>query len=101
MLNELITNAAKHGAVARELARVEVELSDHDAQLSLVVRDHGQGFPAQSEAGIGTEVVDQLVSQNQGTIRRTSENGAVVQVEFPYSVVMREEPVRVRQEQLA
>ena len=101
ILNELITNAAKHGAAGREPALVEIELSDHDAQLSLVVRDHGPGFSAQLEAGIGTEVVDQLVSQNQGTIRRTSENGAVVHVEFPYSVVMREEPLRVRQEQLA
>lgn len=101
ILNELITNAAKHGSTDDHAAQVEVSLSDRAAQLVLVVRDHGSGFPSDSRAGIGTEVVDQLVSQNGGIIRRSSEDGAVVEVTFPESSVMKEPPVRVNQEQSA
>ena len=101
ILNELITNAAKHGATDDQPARVEVELSDRDSDLSLIVRDHGPGFPDASPKGIGTEVIDQLVSQNHGTIHRTSDGGAVVRIVFPDRAVMRQAPIRVRQEQTA
>ncbi len=101
ILNELITNAAKHGAITNEQAQIKVSLSEQDDGLILVVRDSGSGFGEDFTAGIGTEVVDQLVRQNNGTIERRSECGAVVRVTFPSSSVARDQPVRVMEGQSA
>lgn len=95
ILNELITNAAKHGATTNEQAHIKVRLSEQNSGLLLVVKDSGSGFGEEFAAGIGTEVVDQLVRQNDGTIERRSEGGAVVLLVFPFSSVVRDQPVRV------
>lgn len=94
ILNELVTNAAKHGASIREPAQVEITLKTTGEHLTLVVRDHGNGFPEDFHPGVGTEIVDQLVLQNSGTITRTSIGGASVTVAFPESTVVRHEPIR-------
>jgi two-component sensor histidine kinase len=101
ILNELITNAAKHGGVVPEKAHVEVSLADGADSLLLTVRDYGPGFPPAFSPGIGTEVIDQLVHQNQGAISRASRNGVSVRVSFPQSSVVRHEPVRGSREQTA
>lgn len=94
IMNELITNAAKHGGGAEQRAQISISLAERDADLLLTVRDSGSGFAADFEAGVGTEVVDQLVRQNDGSIERRSEAGAVVQIAFPVSTVVRDHPVR-------
>lgn len=95
ILNELITNAAKHGGGRTQRSEVEVSLGDVDGALRLVVRDHGRGFDAGSGIGIGTELVEQLVGQHGGEIERSNNGGAVVIVSFPRDAVVRDTPVRV------
>ncbi len=97
ILNELVTNAAKHGGAPAQRSRVEVELDDSGRILRLVVRDHGAGFDAAGGTGVGTEVVEQLVQQNKGEIVRRSDSGAVVVVSFPHEAVVRDRPLRVGQ----
>ena len=97
ILNELVTNAAKHGGAPAQRSRVEVELDDSGRILRLVVRDHGAGFDAAGGTGVGTEVVEQLVQQNKGEIVRRSDSGAVVVVTFPHETVIRDRPLRVAQ----
>lgn len=94
VLNELVTNAAKHGRRGSDRAQVVVELSDEVEEMTLVVRDSGPGFPPGFVPGIGTEVVDQLVQQNSGEISRSSDGGSVVRIVFPISSVVRDVPVR-------
>ncbi len=93
ILNELITNAAKHGDGGKERTRIEVNLDDVDNDLILLVRDSGPGFSEGIRAGIGTEVVDQLVKQNHGRIVRRNDDGAVVTATFPCDSVIREAPL--------
>lgn len=95
VLNELVTNAAKHGTGANGTAEVRVELFDRDDELVLVVSDSGPGFSDGFAPGVGSEVVDQLVSQNQGVMTRASDCGARVEIVFPLATVYRESPVRV------
>ncbi|MFW5716482.1 MAG: sensor histidine kinase [Spirochaetota bacterium] len=94
ILNELVTNAAKHGNSSRDPAEVEISITSENDRLNLIVRDHGAGFPIDFRPGVGTEIVDQLVMQNGGTIKRDSSGGASVTVVFPESMVVRHEPVR-------
>jgi two-component sensor histidine kinase len=89
VLNELITNATKHATNGSSRPRMRVDLSEVDTELVLLVRDLGPGFSRSSHKGVGTEVVDQLVSQNQGQITRKTVDGALVTVRFPLSSVLR------------
>ncbi len=95
ILNELVTNAAKHAGTAASRAKVVVALDDRSGELRLTVRDHGRGFLEEIAPGIGTEVVEQLVRQHNGTICRKSDDGAIIDVRFPLHAVVREQPVRV------
>lgn len=95
VLNELVTNAAKHGGAAGGGAEVRVELFDRQEELVLVVRDSGPGFADEFRPGVGSEVVDQLVAQNHGTMTRLTDEGARVEVVFPHATVFRDSPVRV------
>jgi len=64
--NELVTNAAKHGA-----GRIWVEVVPAGRGLSLTVRDDGPGlsagFDPAARTGLGMRVVQSLVAQHGGT----------------------------------
>ncbi|MFW5776504.1 MAG: sensor histidine kinase [Spirochaetota bacterium] len=94
IMNELVTNATKHGRTKNDRARIEASLAGGGGDLILTVRDSGTGFSDELQAGIGTEVVDELVRQNDGSIERRSENGAMVEIVFPLASVVRDAPVR-------
>lgn len=89
ILNELVTNAVKHGHVGAEKVAVSVRASRIDDRIGVLVRDEGIGFASDQIRGIGTEVVDALVSQLDGTISRSTANGAIVSLEFPLGSVRR------------
>ena len=65
MVNELVTNAAKHGA-----GRIDVEYRIMDGTHELSVCDEGQGLPNDFDpagtAGLGMKVVTTLVKQLGG-----------------------------------
>lgn len=85
MLNELVTNAVKHGRKGEDRVCIRVALTNHDAEWMLSVRDNGPGFelaaPKRGASGLG--LVDGLASQLSGSLCVTNENGAACVVTFP------------------
>jgi two-component sensor histidine kinase len=68
LVNELVTNAAKHGA-----GKIDVSYRAHGGEHMLVVCDHGSGLPAgfdleNSSTGLGMKVIRLLAKQLRGTI---------------------------------
>jgi two-component sensor histidine kinase len=85
IVNELVTNAAKHGA-----GTITVTYKGHDVH-ELVVCDQGVGFPpgfdpATSIAGLGMRVVRVLAKQLGGDVKagvNPAGYGACFTVTFP------------------
>lgn len=88
LINELVTNAAKHAFVGRDNGAVNVTLRRTDAGWRLCVEDDGIGFDAARAAspggsGLGQRLVDAFVRQAHGALsKETSEKGTRVVVEL-------------------
>jgi two-component sensor histidine kinase len=88
LTNELVTNAAKHGA-----GKIEVTFRASAGTNRLIVCDEGTGLqagfdPYAGTAGLGMRVITTLVRQLQGTLSagpRATGHGACFTVEFPRS----------------
>jgi len=86
IVNELVTNAAKHGA-----GKINVTYKPDDAGRELIVCDQGDGLPAgfdpaRSARGLGMKIVDVLAKQLGGTVaarQNPSGTGACFAVTFP------------------
>lgn len=87
IINELVTNAAKHGA-----GRINVTYKANDASgRELIVCDQGEGLPANfdpatSIRGLGMKIVEVLARQLGGTFSagaNPNESGACFAVKFP------------------
>jgi len=90
IVNELVTNAVKHGKSPDGIAYVTLTIQSHDDRLLLEVKDSGPGFPDGSTSRIGSEMTNELVRQSNGTTRRSNDEGAVVTVSFPMESVSRQ-----------
>lgn len=85
LINELVTNAAKHAFKGRERGAVAIEFRRRDYGWQLVVADDGVGFdPATvSKAGLGQRLVEAFARQANGTLTTESNNkGTRVIVDF-------------------
>lgn len=86
IVNELVTNAAKHGA-----GKIIVGYKTRDAHRELIVCDQGEGFPqgfdpATSTRGLGMKIVDVLAKQLGGVVsarQNPAGRGACFAVTFP------------------
>jgi two-component sensor histidine kinase len=88
LLNELVSNALKHGFPDGRKGLVQVGLyADQDSHLTLTVSDDGIGFPKdadmQSATSLGLQLVHTLVQQLDGRIEIHSRNGTTINVTFP------------------
>jgi two-component sensor histidine kinase len=76
ILNELLTNAAKHGADSRGRVAVNVGLRQRSGEIELYVQDRGAGFhfdPAQAQSsGLGLVVVMAQRLRGTFTVERHS-----------------------------
>ena len=87
--NELVTNAAKHGA-----GKIGVQFCTSSDTNELIVCDEGAGLPANFDphaatAGLGMRVITTLVKQLHGTLdagQRPDGSGACITVKFPRRV---------------
>ena len=70
VLNELLTNAFKHGRSPDGVCRVRVEVSQTEAASVVCVHDQGPGLPAQrrSSGSLGMKIVTALVKQVGGRL---------------------------------
>ena len=90
ILNELVTNALKHGFgpdaadAPGGTRRVAVRAARVDDEVTLEVSDNGRGFPEKLRDGsLGLHLVRTLVRQLDGEVAFSSEPGATVRIRFP------------------
>jgi two-component sensor histidine kinase len=85
LVNELVTNAAKHGA-----GEIDVTYTTTDGRHQLIVRDEGPGLasdfnPDEDRASLGMRIITLLVKQLRGTMtaaNRTDAKGACFTITF-------------------
>ena len=84
ILNELITNAVKHGCTNHAACAVRVDLTEHDGTFELSVEDDGEGFDLESvrKTSSGLQLVLGLSRQLHGSIEVTR-NPSKVALRFP------------------
>jgi PAS domain S-box-containing protein len=84
VLNELLTNALKHGRDAEGRCALRVIVARDDAGVWIEVRDHGRGFPdAPGSAGsLGMQLIRTLGRQLRAKVSFASDGGAVVSLRF-------------------
>jgi PAS domain S-box-containing protein len=85
ILNELLTNALKHGRSADGTCTLHVDVAPADADLVLVVRDAGPGMPdtARSSTSLGMQLVRSLTRQLRGRIDFLNDGGSRVTLRVP------------------
>jgi two-component sensor histidine kinase/PAS domain-containing protein len=77
IVNELVTNAAKHAYPPPAAGVIRVELRDTPKGLRLSVRDEGVGLPQSDQpGGIGMRLVRSLVQQRSGELEVRGVAGA-------------------------
>ena len=86
VINELTTNAAKHGCDHEGHCEIWVSLARSEGDLVLTVRDNGPGFNFEETGrrSSGTGLVSGLVRQLRGTFSVAPGPGAECIVRFGY-----------------
>ena len=84
ILNELLTNAVKHGIKDHAGQGVRVSLTDQDGRLALCVEDDGEGFDLEEvrKTSSGLQLVLGLARQLHGTLSVTK-NPSRAWLDFP------------------
>ena len=76
VVNELVTNAAKHAFTGRDAGRIEVTLRTHGGGWTLSVADNGVGLSAgpavASRGNLGTRLIDAFARQSEGRLHTES-----------------------------
>jgi two-component sensor histidine kinase len=87
VLNELLTNSAKHAFPGRAIGSLTILVAREGDQAVLEVRDDGVGLDmARVPAGLGLTIVRTLATQNlKGSVMfaMAGEGGTVVRIRFP------------------
>jgi two-component sensor histidine kinase len=85
ILNELLTNAVKHGGSGREAQCVRASLASAGTTVTLSVEDDGTGFDFEQvrRAASGLQLVEGLARQLGGKLSASSTPRTRVSVEFP------------------
>lgn len=84
IINELVTNAAKHAFPQGTLGTVNVRLTKIERVLRLIVADNGQGIEDKpSSKGLGSELVRALARQLGGSLSYRAEGGTTVELLLP------------------
>jgi two-component sensor histidine kinase len=83
-MNEMITNAIKHGFPDGRSGAIRVNLSRTEDGWRLTVRDNGIGLPSGNRrVGLGTGLIEQFVRQTGGTLKAENQDGAIFSIDLP------------------
>ncbi len=86
IINELLSNALKHGFLDRETGSIRVGFHVHDGFRELTVSDNGVGFPHgvdyRTTSTLGLQLVIALVEQLEGEIELDHDNGTAFTITF-------------------
>ncbi|MDI9614305.1 histidine kinase dimerization/phosphoacceptor domain -containing protein [Methanothermobacter sp.] len=84
IVNELVTNAIKHGA--GDSGEIKVEIDSFKGSGVLMVADDGPGLPEDLDLsdppGFGLRLVNFMLSRIRGSISAENQNGAVFRITF-------------------
>lgn len=88
IVNELVTNAVKHGFSGRESGNIRVSMAREEDTVRAVVEDDGVGLPKgfhpDGVRSLGMQLIVQLTRQLRGTLTFGSgEEGTVFRLTFP------------------
>jgi len=87
LVNELVTNALKHGLAGREVLRLAVRARREQDRVLLRVADDGPGFPAhldfRNTESLGMQLVVHLAEQLQGVLELEPGPGCAFSLSFP------------------
>lgn len=85
VVNELVTNAAKHAFDDHADARISISLKRNGHGWRLVVADNGRGLPPddQKSNGLGQGLIDGFVQQAKSVLTKTNGPGATFQIDVP------------------
>jgi PAS domain S-box-containing protein len=87
ILNELVTNAIRHGLSGRDDGRIGVGISSANDMITVWISDNGNGLPEgfdlKKAASLGMHLVTALANQLHGAIHAENQNGAVFTLVFP------------------
>jgi PAS domain S-box-containing protein len=87
VLNELITNALKHGRSADGRCRLQVDLHRFEGRIRVCVSDQGPGLPGVVGGGdstaLGMRIIRALAGQLSGSLAFGPGPGAAVELSFP------------------
>jgi two-component sensor histidine kinase len=85
LINELVTNAIKHGLAGRDSGTVSVRLDREADDYVLAIADNGKGManPAASGASLGLTIIRSLAAQLGGDVSWSAAGGTTARVTFP------------------
>ena len=87
ILNELISNALKHGFPQERSGSIRVEAHSRDSRMELAVIDNGVGMPAdfgdRKGKTLGLQIVEILARQLRGTWELKRDSGTMFRLSFP------------------
>ncbi|MGB3468494.1 MAG: tetratricopeptide repeat protein [Cyclobacteriaceae bacterium] len=89
LLNELVTNAFKHGIKPGEHGKIRIRATIvENTSVFLEVRDNGEGLPdgqiQENETSFGSRLIDLLTKQLNAHKNIFNDNGAVFQFSVPF-----------------
>ena len=84
IINEMMTNSLKHGFEESSEGEIHLELKINEGIVNFKYSDNGRGFnPEESRKNsFGTDLIEILVSQINGSLDLDSKNGVKYQIEF-------------------
>ena len=89
ILVELLSNVIKYAFPDSRKGIINIELKKLNSQMILKIEDNGVGlkndFDINKINSVGLHLVSLMVSQLEGIIKFTSENGTKIKIEFPYN----------------
>jgi two-component sensor histidine kinase len=87
-VNELVTNSYKHAFQAKNTGKIEIELSEKDNLVELIVQDNGPGFDSSliKKSSVGLEILDALIEQINATLIYSNLHGSSYKITFSKSL---------------
>ena len=97
IINELITNALKHGFLEQQAGEISVETKQIDKETAqLIVRDNGVGLPSlvnlRHPKRLGMKLVNTLIHQLGGKVLFKRKKGLETNITFPIQYAKAETP---------
>lgn len=86
LINELVTNAYKHGFEGGKSGTIWIKLEETEDDIIITVEDNGTGLPKDfsmsDQSSIGLTLIQTLTEQLEGTLSFSTDQGARFQVNF-------------------